>query len=61
MNKNGGMILWNINKYQEKEIPNYIQSRYPNAEILNETIILPYKTRAKVPPLRVGVAIVTPQ
>ncbi|MDR3233011.1 MAG: hypothetical protein LBT46_05015 [Planctomycetaceae bacterium] len=60
VNKNGGMILWDMDQYQENKIPDYILCRYPNAEILNETIILPYKTSAKVPPLRVGVAIVPP-
>ncbi|MDR3232397.1 MAG: glycosyltransferase family 39 protein, partial [Planctomycetaceae bacterium] len=61
INKNGGMILWDVADFSDNEMPPYVRQRFPKAEKILDNLILPYKTKAKVPPLRVGVAIVPPQ
>ncbi|MDR1958597.1 MAG: glycosyltransferase family 39 protein [Planctomycetaceae bacterium] len=61
VNEQGGLILWNADRFSEKEIPAWLFKRFPSAEVLPETLVLPYKTGAKIPPLRVGVAVVPPK
>ncbi|MDR0610791.1 MAG: glycosyltransferase family 39 protein [Planctomycetaceae bacterium] len=60
VNQQGGMIFWQLSDKPDNYIPDWLHKRFPNAEIMTEPIILPYKTRAKVPPLKVGVAIIPP-
>jgi 4-amino-4-deoxy-L-arabinose transferase-like glycosyltransferase len=62
INQHGGMILWQMksDSAEAKDVPNYLPLRYPKAEILPEALVLPYKTGAQVPPLRVGVAVIPP-
>ncbi|MDR1290316.1 MAG: glycosyltransferase family 39 protein [Planctomycetaceae bacterium] len=62
-NQKGGIIIWNIpdNCEPTTYVPDWLHRRFPNAEIITEPIILPYKTKAKVPPLKAGVAIVIPK
>ncbi|MDR1053297.1 MAG: glycosyltransferase family 39 protein [Planctomycetaceae bacterium] len=62
-NQKGGIIIWNIpdNCEPTTYVPDWLHRRFPNAEIIPEPIILPYKTKAKVPPLKAGVAIVKPK
>ncbi|MDR1491322.1 MAG: glycosyltransferase family 39 protein [Planctomycetaceae bacterium] len=61
VNQRGGLILWNAKNYGENKIPDYVFTRFPFAKKFPETLVLPYKTSAEIPPLNVGVAIVPPQ
>ncbi|MDR1480196.1 MAG: glycosyltransferase family 39 protein [Planctomycetaceae bacterium] len=63
VNQKGGMIIWTIpnNCDPNSYVPDWVHKRFPNAEVLAEPIILYYKTRAKVPPLKAKVAIITPR
>ena len=57
VNQKGGIILWNAS---EPNVPDWVYRRFPRAEVLPEILELPYKTSAKIPPLRIGIAIVSP-
>ncbi|MDR2169424.1 MAG: hypothetical protein LBP59_04710 [Planctomycetaceae bacterium] len=63
VNRKGGMIVWNISEISEADnyVPDWVYKRFPKAKTIPEPIILSYKTRAKVPPLKIGVAIVPPE
>jgi hypothetical protein len=68
VNQKGGIIVWNIsdvgesdNSDDSQKVPDWVYRRFPKAEIISEPIILPYKTGAKVPPAKIGVAIIPPQ
>jgi len=56
VNQKGGIILWEASE----QVPEWVYRRFPNAEVLPEILELPYKTAAKIPPLRIGIAIVPP-
>ena len=56
VNQKGGIILWNASE----QPPDWVHRRFPQAEVLPEILELPYKTHAKIPPLRIGVAIIPP-
>ncbi len=64
INERGGLVLWELPDKAASEGPvqdsGFLKQRYPRAETVPEPLILHYKTGAKVPPLRVGVAIVPP-
>jgi hypothetical protein len=60
VNQTGGIILWQLSDKPDHYIPEWLHQRFPNAEIIPDTIILPYSTGAKVPPLKVGVALIPP-
>ena len=53
----GGIILWDAT---EQTVPDWVHHRFPGAEVLPKILELPYKTSAKIPPLRIGIAIVPP-
>jgi hypothetical protein len=57
VNQKGGIILWNV---LESTVPGWVHRRFPRAEVLPEILELPYKTRAKIPPLKIGMAVVPP-
>jgi len=57
VNQKGGIILWGASE----QPPDWVHQRFPKAEVLPEILELPYKTGAKIPPLRIGIAIVPPQ
>ena len=57
MNQQGGIIVWAL---LDDTVPEWVHRRFPNAEVLPKTLELPYKTSAKIPPLRIGIAIVPP-
>jgi 4-amino-4-deoxy-L-arabinose transferase-like glycosyltransferase len=59
LNQKGGMIVWERID-ETKDMPEHIRQRFPNAWVLPEILELPYKTRANIPPLKIGVAIVPP-
>jgi hypothetical protein len=44
----------------EQNVPDWVQHRFPNAEVLAEILVLPYKAGADIPPLRIGIAIIPP-
>jgi len=56
VNQKGGIILWEATE----QTPDWVHRRFPNAEVLSEILELPYKTGAKIPLLRIGIAIVPP-
>ncbi|MDR1493371.1 MAG: glycosyltransferase family 39 protein [Planctomycetaceae bacterium] len=62
VNQKGGMIVWNIsdNSQSENDVPDWLRKSFPNAEVIPDPIILPYKTGTKVPPLKVGAAVIPP-
>ncbi|MDR2441215.1 MAG: glycosyltransferase family 39 protein [Planctomycetaceae bacterium] len=61
LNQKGGMIVWNIsNNKSDNYVPDWVYKRFPKAEVISEPIILPYKTRANVPPIKIGAAIIPP-
>ncbi|MDR1957983.1 MAG: glycosyltransferase family 39 protein, partial [Planctomycetaceae bacterium] len=60
VNQKGGIIVWEVKDSTQKEIPKYVRDRFPKAEVLPDPIILPYKTKADVPPVKVGIAIIPP-
>ena len=53
VNRFGGLILWNA----DRGMPETLFKHFPNAKIL-PSFELAYQTSAKIPPLRVGIAIV---
>jgi len=55
--RQGGIILW---RESEPIVPDWVHRRFPNAEVLPEALELPYKTSAKIPPLKLRMAIVPP-
>ena len=59
LNQKGGMILWESTAL-ESGMPEHFRRRFPRAEALPEILELPYKTEAKIPPLRIGIAIIPP-
>jgi len=59
LNRKGGLIVWERNDADE-DMPAALRRRFPTAEVLPDTLELPYKTHAKIPPLRIGIAIVPP-
>lgn len=69
LNAHGGIILWSLPDQFEQNVigkpaisqtPNWVHKRFPDAKILPEPIVLPYNTGADIPPLKIGVAIVSP-
>ncbi|MDR1923723.1 MAG: glycosyltransferase family 39 protein [Planctomycetaceae bacterium] len=60
VNNHGGIVVWQITNTDENYAPKYLHTRFPKANIIPNPIILPYKTSAKVPPLKVGVAVIPP-
>ena len=59
LNQKGGMIVWERND-DDNSMPESLRHRFPTADVLPEILELPYKTSAKIPPLRIGIAIVPP-
>ena len=57
VNQKGGIILW---KASNQTVPKWVHRRFPGAEVLPEILELPYKTSAKIPPLKIGIAVVSP-
>ncbi|MDR3196689.1 MAG: glycosyltransferase family 39 protein [Planctomycetaceae bacterium] len=71
VNQKGGIIVWKISDGGESNnsdnsnnsddyVPDWVYKRFPKAEIIPDPIILPYKTKAKVPPIKIGIAIIPP-
>ena len=60
LNRKGGMIIWEKEENNDG-MPESLRHRFPSAEVQPDIMELPYKTRAKIPPLRIGIAIVPPQ
>ncbi|MDR2641900.1 MAG: glycosyltransferase family 39 protein [Planctomycetaceae bacterium] len=62
INQKGGMIFWGIseNNGSDKYVPDWLHKFFPKAKVIPDPIILPYKTRAKIPPIKIGIAIIEP-
>jgi len=67
VNEHGGILLWqlSVGKNTQDEtvipqVPKFVALRFPRAEVLSETLTLPYQTGANVPPLKIGVAVIPP-
>lgn len=60
VNRCGGIILWDAKVLPESAVPEWVHRRFPRAEVLPEILELPYKTGAKVPPTRLGIAVIPP-
>jgi hypothetical protein len=56
VNQKGGIILW----HASEQTPDWVHLRFPRAKVLSEILELPFNTRANVPPLRIGIALVPP-
>ncbi|MDR0391508.1 MAG: glycosyltransferase family 39 protein [Planctomycetaceae bacterium] len=63
LNQKGGMIVWNLSEknHPNNYVPDWVHKRFPNAEVIHKPIILPYKTRVKIPPVKIGVAVIPPK
>lgn len=62
VNEKGGIVIWNVPKDENDGfVPDWLYERYPNAKPCSKTFELPYQTKADVPSLRVGCAVVTSQ
>ena len=59
LNQKGGMIVWELDENETNSME-ALRTRFPKAEVLPEILELPYKTGAKIPPLRLGIAVVPP-
>ena len=57
VNQKGGIIFW---KATDQTAPDWLHRRFPRAEVVPEILELPYSTGAKIPPLRIGVALIPP-
>jgi 4-amino-4-deoxy-L-arabinose transferase-like glycosyltransferase len=57
VNRKGGLIFWDAS---EQGVPDWVHRRFPQAEVLPEILVLPYKTGAKISPERIGMAVVLP-
>lgn len=56
VNQRGGIILW----HASEQIPDWIHLRFPRAEILPETLELSFRVGTRIPPVRIGIAVVPP-
>ena len=68
VNEKGGLVFWSLPNDAAKatsdvspDVPDYVLQRFPNAMVQQESIVLPYQTKAHVPPLQIGVAVVPPK
>jgi len=59
LNQKGGMVVWERHD-AGNDFPESLRQRFPRAEVLPEMPEFPNKTVAKIPPLRIGIAIVPP-
>lgn len=61
VNQHGGIILWDLNDKTET-VPAWLHERFPKAEVVPETLELPYseKNPTRFPTTKVGVAIIPP-
>jgi len=57
VNREGGIILWGA---PGLGIPDWVHNRFPRAEVLPEPLVLTYRFGDKIPPRKVGIAIVAP-
>ena len=57
VNQKGGILLWDV---PDQSVPDWVHRCFPKAEVLSEPLVLPYKTGAKIPPLKIGIAVVPP-
>ena len=60
VNQKGGIVLWDASDFPEQFIPDWVHRHFPRAEVLPEKLEFPYKTRANIQPLRIGIALVPP-
>jgi len=59
LNTHGGIVLWRI--FADNElVPSLLNDRFPEAEILEKSLSIPFQYRRECPPLRVGIAIIPP-
>ncbi|MGL6226883.1 MAG: glycosyltransferase family 39 protein [Thermoguttaceae bacterium] len=74
MHAKGGMILWEIHsrdengtRYEEGQsgeqcqIPRFFAERFPDAQLVPNVFELSYNTGATIPPIQIGVAIISPK
>ena len=59
VNQTGGILLWEVPF--EQTTPDWVHHRFPRAEILPEMLELPYKSGAKIPPLKIRIAVIPPK
>jgi 4-amino-4-deoxy-L-arabinose transferase-like glycosyltransferase len=57
LNTKGGIILWNV--VEGEDLPKSFQGRFPTARNL-EPVSVPYHAGWRLPPLKVGIALVPP-
>jgi 4-amino-4-deoxy-L-arabinose transferase-like glycosyltransferase len=58
LKRRGGVILWDC-RCRGDQLPAELHDRFQTAEVL-KPLTIPYQTGAKIPPARVGVAIIPP-
>jgi 4-amino-4-deoxy-L-arabinose transferase-like glycosyltransferase len=58
LKRRGGVILWDSRRSGEG-LPRELRQRFRHAEVL-PPLTIPYQTGAKIPPARIGVAVVPP-
>ena len=59
LNRKGGMIIWERH-CDDREMPEYLRQRFPEAIVLPEAPELPYNVGRETRILRIGIAIVPP-
>ena len=63
VNEKGGLVFWaipgkDITEVSDEDVPDYVFRRFPDAVVQSKPIVLPYQTKAKIPPVQIGVAVV---
>lgn len=58
--RQGGIWLWDDNDPEKEQIIATIKERYPQA-IFSASFLVPYRTKAKVPPLHISMAVIPPR
>ena len=58
--RQGGIWIWDDDDPDKETIIAAIKQRYPRA-VFSASFLVPYRTKAKVPPLRVSMAVIPPR
>lgn len=62
LDRDGGIIVWKSGSgLSPDDVPEYLNRRFPRAEVSPETLTIPWLTRAEIDPLRIRYAIIPPR
>ena len=66
VNRCGGLVLWQMPDGTSDTtaplsvVPEWVHRRFPRADVVGRTVVIPWKTNADRAPLRIGIAVVRP-